>query len=65
MVDNYVKKYRQSKSITLQRLADMSDIPVSTINDIEHGAEPRVLTAIRIAKALGVSVERLWYAKQQ
>lgn len=65
MVDNHIKKYRQAKSITLQHLADMSGIPVSTINDIEHGAEPRVLTAIRIAKALGVSVERLWSEKQQ
>ena len=35
-------------------------VPVSTINDVERGAEPRVVTAIRIARALNVRVERLW-----
>ena len=60
MVDNFVKKYRQKAGLTLNQLADLSGIPVSTINDIEHGAEPRVITALLLAKALKVSVERLW-----
>lgn len=60
MADNYVKKYRQLLSLTLVQLADLSGVPVSTINDIEHGAEPRVLTAIYLAKALRVTVEKLW-----
>lgn len=60
MVQNYVKKYRQAAGLTLAQLATLSGIPVSTINDIEHGAEPRVVTAICIAKALRISVERLW-----
>lgn len=60
MIENYVKKYRQAAGLTLNQLAELSSIPVSTINDIERGAEPRVLTAICIAQALGVSVEALW-----
>lgn len=60
MVENYVKKYRQKVGLTLIQLAERSGIPVSTINDIEHGAEPRVVTAIHLAKALNCSVEQLW-----
>ena len=60
MVKNLVKQYRQKAGLTLNELADMSGVPVSTINDIEHGAEPRVVTAILLAKALKVSVENLW-----
>ena len=60
MVENNVKKYRRARKLTLEQLAEMAGIPVSTINDIEHGAEPRVITALRIAKALGTTVENLW-----
>lgn len=60
MVENRVKEYRQAARLTLTELAELSGVPVSTINDIEHGAEPRVITAISIAKALKISVERLW-----
>lgn len=60
MVENNVKKYRRSAKLTLDQLAEMAGIPVSTINDIEHGAEPRVITALRLAHALGTTVENLW-----
>ena len=60
MVQNNVQKYRQAARLTLNQLADLSGVPVSTINDIEHGAEPRVLTAIYLAKALQTRVELLW-----
>lgn len=60
MVKNYVKPVRLSCGLTLSQLAEKSAIPVSTISEIEHGAEPRVMTAISIAKALGVTVEELW-----
>lgn len=60
MVENQVKKYRQAAGLTLNQLSELSGIPVSTLNDIEHGAEPRVVTAIQLAQALKISVERLW-----
>lgn len=60
MVENNVKEFRQKAGLTLNQLSVRSGISVSTINDIEHGAEPRVLTAISLSRALGVSVEDLW-----
>lgn len=57
---NYVKKYRLAAKLTLSDLAERSGVPISTIADIEHGAEPRVVTALMIARALRVPVERLW-----
>ena len=60
MVENRVKQYRQMAGLTLAQLAELSGVPVSTINDVERGAEPRVVTAICLAKALKVSVEKLW-----
>ena len=46
--------------MTLEDLSAASGIPISTLSDIERGAEPRVSTAIRIAKALKTTVEQLW-----
>lgn len=60
MIQNRVKEYRVNARMTLTQLADRAGVPVSTINDVERGAEPRVVTAIRIARALNVRVERLW-----
>lgn len=60
MAENRVREYRQAARLTLAQLAEMSGIPVSTIGDIENGAEPRVITALCIAKALRVPVEKLW-----
>lgn len=59
-MDNLVKKIRLLRKMTLEELSITSGVPSSTISDIERGAEPRVSTAIRIAKALGASVEQLW-----
>ena len=60
MVENRVRQVRQSRLMTLTELSKKSGVSDRTISDIERGAEPRVLTAIRIAKALGVRVELLW-----
>lgn len=59
-VDNHVKKYRKAAKLTLEQLAELSGVAVSTIDDIEHGAEPHVIVALRIAKALNTKVELLW-----
>ena len=57
---NYVKQYRMAAKLTLAELAARSGVPISTISDIEHGAEPRLITAMLIAQALGKRVEQLW-----
>ena len=60
MVENRVRVVRQNRCMTLVELSRKSGISDRTISDIERGAEPRVVTAIRIARALEVRVERLW-----
>lgn len=57
---NTVKKVRLRQGMTLENLSEASGVPVSTLSDIERGAEPRVGTAIAIAQALNTTVERLW-----
>ena len=59
-MDNLVKKVRLLEKMTLEDLSEACGVPVSTISDIERGAEPRVSTAIHIARALKTSVEHLW-----
>lgn len=60
MVKNKVKERREELGMTLSDLSDESGVPISTISEIEQGAEPKILTAMRIAFALGVTVEELW-----
>lgn len=57
---NHVRACRIAMGMTQSKLAEMSGIPASTISEIEHGAEPRVMTAICIARVLGFPVEELW-----
>lgn len=57
---NNVRKYRKAAGLTLNQLSNISGIPVSTLSDIERGAEPRMITALRIAKALRARVDQLW-----
>lgn len=58
---NAVKEVRKMRKMTLESLSEASGVPLSTISDIERGAEPRVITALRLAKALGTQVEQLWF----
>ena len=60
MVKNRVRYYRKAAGLTIKELAARAGLSVSTIGDIELGAEPRVVTAVLIARALGVTVEQLW-----
>lgn len=59
-MQNNVRQYRKRAGLTLVRLAELSGVPKSTLEDIEQGADPQVSTAIRLAKALNTSVEKLW-----
>ena len=60
MLDNNVRKRRKELDLTLIQLSELTGIPVSTLSDIERGAEPRVGTAIVLANALKSTVEQLW-----
>lgn len=60
MVENNVKARRQELGMTLEQLSLESGVPVSTLNDVERGIEPKVKTAQRIARALLRTVDELW-----
>lgn len=60
MLKNHVRYYRQRRGLTLKQLSQLTGVGLSTICEIEKGAEPRVITALLIAKALRVPVEQLW-----
>lgn len=60
MVANRVRARRLELGMTLDQLSKGSEIPVSTISDIERGSEPKVTTAQRLARALNATVDELW-----
>lgn len=58
-MENNVRSVRRIRKMRIEDLAAASGVPVRTISDIEHGAEPRVSTAIYLARALSTNVESL------
>lgn len=54
-----IKKERQSRGITQEQLAEQVDISVNFMSLIENGRNMSVETLIKIAKALGVTVDYL------
>ena len=58
---NNVREYREYKGVSLRWLAGKGGRGTSTLCDVERGKSiPNVRLAIRIAKALGTTVENLW-----
>lgn len=55
-MENRLKEFRMKSHMTLGNLATRSQVPACTVNNIEHGAEPRFSVALRLADTLGVSV---------
>ena len=58
-----IKKYRIEKGWTQQKLANSADIPLSILTKIEQGisTNPTIQTVIKIADAIGVTVNDLLY----
>ncbi|KKQ46553.1 hypothetical protein A3H05_02360 [Candidatus Giovannonibacteria bacterium RIFCSPLOWO2_12_FULL_43_26] len=56
-----IKKYRLKLGISQDRLSKMADVTYNTIIKIESGGSqnPTIDTLLKIAKALGVSVDDL------
>lgn len=60
-LENYVKSRRLELGLTVRKLAEVSEVPASTISTIETGKrEPGVATAIRLARALCCKVDDLF-----
>lgn len=54
-----LKQIRNNKNLTLKALSEISEVPQRTIEDIERKHECKVSTAIKLADALGVTLDEL------
>jgi transcriptional regulator with XRE-family HTH domain len=56
-----LQKFRNKKGWTREKLAREADVSYHTIIKIERGGieNPKIETVIKLAKALGVSIDRL------
>lgn len=54
-----LKKIRNSQSLSIRALSELSGVPQRTIEDIERYNRCKVDTAIKLADALGVTLDEL------
>jgi len=54
-----LKEIRTSKNLTVPQLSRLSGVPVRTIEDIQARGDCKVSTAIKLADALGVTLDEL------
>lgn len=55
-----LKKIRKDRGLTLEAIGFLAGVDGATVSRIENGVtKPRPDTAVRIARALGVSVKRI------
>lgn len=59
MVGDNVRKIREEKGLTIEKLAYKAEITASTVNRLEHNKGFRFSSLEKIANALDVSVEEL------
>lgn len=60
-IANNIKKIRQEKGISQDRLSKLADLSLNTVVNVESGANPNptIETLSKIATALGVGVDDL------
>ncbi len=54
-----LKKIRTERNLSVPQLADLSGISRRTIQDLEKRDDGRISTAIKLADALGVTLDQL------
>jgi transcriptional regulator with XRE-family HTH domain len=61
MLAKRVKEYRKQKRLTQQKLAEKTGLSFNTITKIEQGIgdSPTLKTLVKLADALGVSIDEL------
>jgi len=61
MLGENIKRFRQKRKLTQDKLARLADIPYTSITKIETGVikKPSVQAVAKIAKALSVTVDEL------
>jgi hypothetical protein len=55
----HLKKILTEKGISCAKLSELSGVPLRTIEDIERRDDCRVSSAIKLADALGVTIDDL------
>ncbi len=58
-----LKQIRNEQGLSVRKLSEMADVPVRTIEDIERFDRCKVDTAIKLADALHVSLDKLCRTK--
>lgn len=65
-MQNRIKEYRERKSISQGKLADLCNVSRQTINAIENNKYgPSLQLAFNIAKILGVKVDNLFLSEER
>lgn len=59
-----LKEIRSSKNLSVPQLVELSGVPRRTIQDIEKRGDGRVSTMIKLADALGVTLDELCREKE-
>lgn len=54
-----LRAIRLEQGLSVPKLSALADVPVRTIENIEHNDECKVSTAIKLAKALNVTLDAL------
>jgi putative transcriptional regulator len=61
-LDNRLRELREAKGLTQAQLADLIGVSRKTVNTVENGVFiPSTVVALKLAGALGCSVEELFF----
>ena len=60
-----LRSIRLAQGLSIPKLSALSGVPVRTIEDIEKKDETKVSTAIKLAKALNVSLDTLCISEEE
>ena len=61
-LENRLRELREAKGLTQAQLADLIGVSRKTVNTVENGVfVPSTVVALKLAKALGSSVEELFF----
>ncbi len=54
-----LRDIRKSQNLSVPALSKLSEVPVRTIEDIEKRGDCKVSTALKLSKALNISLDEL------
>ncbi|MDG5471472.1 helix-turn-helix transcriptional regulator [Jeotgalibacillus sp. ET6] len=64
-MENRIKEFREKKSFSQRKLAEVCQVSRQTINAIENNKyDPSLQLAFNIAKSLGVAMEELFQSER-